>query len=765
MEMKRFKVFVSGVLIVFGLLLYCGAAVAQEKTDEQEVIDLGEVVITATKSEKAIKDAPQSVSVIKGEDIEDSPMLTIDEMFRYTPSLQIIRGEGIGTTHNFTNIRGIGDKRNLLFVDGVNLVESMSGNTTLSLLPTENIERIEIVRGPSSALYGGRGMAGVINIITKKPDQGWNVSFEPTYGNYDYQKYALGTSYGAETFGFDFNFTDTETGNYWARDDVIWREATYVPGTGLTYSYTDHWPSDDGEAAHEGWENWNRHYDEWTARSKFYYYPSDNTDLNLSIGFMDNETGNAYTDRYEVNGSAVAKNLDKNKLTLGLDGETVLSSDSSLSYRLSYHHHESEITGENMDLTGIDPTADPSSYTGLADHPISCELNPFSGRYSCDIPFQRSVSNQESDDYELELKWTKSISSEKRGDHTITLGTEYVKNDVSWDIKNATSSVALTTPVDNSADTFSLYIQDEFFVNGKFTLTTGLRGDFYDDFNDQLSPKLSALYDATERTQFLFSAGYAFNPPPYSQKYGTAWNMTGYNIRTNNPELDPEKLKSVELGVRRDVSDSFDFTATVYYTKAEDLIESYKPTDDFQIGGNNLGAACGGYNPANGCTAPGITYEYHDNVDSAIMKGLETDWNYVLSDKHQFSGGLTFMNNRMQRSVRQDGTVQPNERLERSPTKLGYLSYSYNDKWNDKEVWTTLRGRGQNKFYLGEFSADDPRFVGGFFVVDFSFGVKFGERGKLFMEVTNMFDKDYREFTYTRWQPGRMITFGGQISF
>jgi iron complex outermembrane receptor protein len=136
----KMRLWMMGIVITCLIIPFS----AQAQQEEQETVTLTDMVVTATKSEKDIADTPASISVIGAADLTDSPNLTLDEAFRYTPSVQIIRGEGVGTTHNFTTIRGVGNKRNLLYVDGVSMVESMSGNTNLSLLPTEGIERVEI---------------------------------------------------------------------------------------------------------------------------------------------------------------------------------------------------------------------------------------------------------------------------------------------------------------------------------------------------------------------------------------------------------------------------------------------------------------------------------------------------------------------------------------------------------------------------------------------------------------------------------------------
>ncbi len=691
-----------------------------EKTSEK-AIKLEEIVVTATKSEKGLADVPGSISVIKGEDIDNSPNITLDEVFRYSPSIQIIRGEGIGTTHNFTNIRGVGSSRNLLYVDGVSMVESMSGNTNLSFLPTDGIERVEVLRGPSSALYGGRAMGGVINILTKAPEKGLKGSFKPSFGNYNYEKYMGNMSYGGEKLGFAISFTDARTDNYWSRDKIIYRTYDYRSST-FSYDYDSEFDNPN----HVGWEEWNRNYDEWSIRPKVCYSPSESTQMILSLGFMENETGNGYTDRYmDATGNDVEKYLKKEKTYVGLTGKTRLSEGSDISYRLTYHEPESRNTGENMDLTK--PLSDPD------------QLAP-GGRAP---QFYRSESRQGSKDYELELTWTKPISSQKVGEHVLTLGAEYMMNDIYWSIKEQDTERSLTTPVDTTKDAYSIYLQDEFLINDRFTLTTGLRGDFYDDFSDRFSPKGTLLFKPNPKTQYFLSGGTAFNPPPYSQKFGTDWNMTAYNIRTNNPDLDAEKLWSVELGIRRNIGQRFKFSIAGYYSEAKDLIESIK--EKKQIGG------VGNVN---------ITYEYHDNIEKAVFKGIESEFHFDLNENHRFSGGLTIMRSE---------NKETHKRLERNPGTMGYIAYMYNQKVNmfdvENRLWATLRGRGQDEFYIGEYTREEPQKVSGFFVADLSLGLDVGNHFGLFLNATNLFDKTYREFTYTRYQPGRLVVFGGRIIF
>ena len=711
---------------IFGVTMWlcCNLCMAEDGATgdgADDVVELGHMVVTATKSEQRVLDAPASISVLEKDEIEQSPNFTIDEAFRYAPAVQVIRGEGIGTVHNFINIRGIGTKRNLLYLDGINMVESMSGNTTLSLLPTDDIERIEILRGPSSALYGGKGMSGVINIFSAPPEDGMETRVKTSFGEYDYQKHGAKVSYGSDKWGIRLEAEHTETENYWARDTLIKRSYNYKTGD-YSYDFDSEYENSD----HAGWENWNRDYEENAIRPRFFWTPTDDTRIIISSGYVENETGNGYTDRYtDADGSAVEKYLEKEKAYIGMSGKTRLSGSSSLSYRLSYHRHESNITGENMDLTlSLDDPAQLNS-SGTAPQ------------------FYRSESEQGSKDFECELSYSRLLESAVLGSHNLTVGTQMQSSNVYWSIVEEGTGKALTDPVDTTVNGYSLYLQDAFYINDKFTLTSGIRGDIYDDFDGQISPKLALHYKPDPSVQYYISSGYAYNPPAYSQKFGTDWNMTAYTVRTNNSDLDAEKLWSTEIGAKKRFGKKLSGGLSAYYAVARDLIESIKVKEN--IGGSKKVT---------------MTYEYHDNIDKAVMMGVESELTYDFNAHHHLRGGFSLMD------ARNDET---DEKIPEIPEVMGSVSYRYNRDFSlfggSHEFWSTIRGRGQNSFLIEEYSVEDPKKVAGFFTMDLSLGVDLSNHAKLFLNATNLFDIDYREFTYTRYQPGRSVVVGAEFYF
>ncbi len=143
-----------------GLLI--GVAWAQEK-----VIPLSEVVVTATRTKTPRSQLTKAVTVITKEEIEERQLITVEQALREVPSLNVVRQGSIGSQTSVF-LRGANSDQTLVLIDGVRIATSTTGGFNFADLTTDNIERIEVVRGPQSTLYGSDAIGGVINIITRK---------------------------------------------------------------------------------------------------------------------------------------------------------------------------------------------------------------------------------------------------------------------------------------------------------------------------------------------------------------------------------------------------------------------------------------------------------------------------------------------------------------------------------------------------------------------------------------------------------------------
>ena len=138
---------------------------------------LQEVVVTATRTEKRLEDVPFPVNIIGKREIARAGMIRLDEVLAEQTGLTLISEHGTGI-----QMQGFAPDYTLILLDGQPLVGRTTGTLELSRVAVGNIERIEIVKGPTSSLYGSEALAGVINIITQKPKDGTSAGFSAQYG-------------------------------------------------------------------------------------------------------------------------------------------------------------------------------------------------------------------------------------------------------------------------------------------------------------------------------------------------------------------------------------------------------------------------------------------------------------------------------------------------------------------------------------------------------------------------------------------------------
>ena len=170
---------------LWGISLFALWSVSGSSAFAQDVTKLESIkVTTTTKTAVDLRDAPASITVITAEDLEKRPVKDIMEAIRDTPSIQL-EGRGVGGRKVMT-VRGMESHQSLMMIDGkrISLSDNILGHSDFQFnwIPMDAVERIEIVRGPLSALYGSEALGGVINIITKAVPEEWGGSARAQYG-------------------------------------------------------------------------------------------------------------------------------------------------------------------------------------------------------------------------------------------------------------------------------------------------------------------------------------------------------------------------------------------------------------------------------------------------------------------------------------------------------------------------------------------------------------------------------------------------------
>lgn len=150
------------------------------KSDSLSQYEISPIVITGTKTEKTIDESPIPVSLISKKEIEQSGSYKLTEILSEQTGLNIAYFLGAGV-----EIQGLDPDYALILVDGEPLVGRNGGTIDLSRVSLGNVKQIEIVKGPSSSLYGSEALSGVINIITDKPEKSFLTDIKARYGTFN----------------------------------------------------------------------------------------------------------------------------------------------------------------------------------------------------------------------------------------------------------------------------------------------------------------------------------------------------------------------------------------------------------------------------------------------------------------------------------------------------------------------------------------------------------------------------------------------------
>jgi len=493
---------------------------AEEKAEPKpkERVRLGEVVVTATRTERPIEDVPASMSVITPRDIEGSNAQTVEELLRVVPGIDLQKTSGLGSTNQRVSLRGVGrypEARTLVLVDGMPMNNMYSGHVDWHKIPLHEVERVEVVRGPASALYGSSAMGGVINIITKRPEKPRETEIEASVGSFETYSGRFSHSQNLERFSYRLwgNFLDSEGYNPIPREE---REPYHIKA-GAT---------------------------EWNLGGLFSLKLDEHSFLDFSASrFKRDLTRHKrfYDTHKEVDDFSIAYER-KLREKGGLD----------LLARLYYRDEDSwENFPKRPNYDGVDyrRRSEIPEYGGLLQtsfdvldkHTLTAGIDARTGSIDRKLRFLdgtlREATEGQQDLYALFLQDEIRL----REDLILTLGGRYDY----WKSSDGSSYHYRATPPSS---------------------------DYPSRSDSAFNPKAGIVWHATDSTSLRSSIGRGFRAPSLYELYGSTfrgrWRYDG------NPDLDPETILSYEIGVDQWFTDSLLGRLTLYRAEAKDYIDS-----------------------------------------------------------------------------------------------------------------------------------------------------------------------------------------------
>jgi len=216
MKKKYFKIVLGLGLLQVAL---CNTAALAQDTTRQ----LNDVVVTATRSPKKLADIGRVVTVISAEQINRSQGKTLPQLLNTVPGITFSGAQNAPGISTSVFLRGASSGNTLILVDGfpVNNAGSIDGSYDLNAFPLNQVERIEILKGSGSTLYGSDAVAGVINIITKHPQgQGFKGNVQLTGGSYSTFQESAGLTGVINHTGIAVNLSNTDSRGFAAATDT-----------------------------------------------------------------------------------------------------------------------------------------------------------------------------------------------------------------------------------------------------------------------------------------------------------------------------------------------------------------------------------------------------------------------------------------------------------------------------------------------------------------------------------------------------------------
>ncbi|OOO01444.1 MAG: Vitamin B12 transporter BtuB [Chromatiales bacterium USCg_Taylor] len=207
----------------------------------EEPIELSPIIVTATRTAQTADETLASVTVITRAEIERRQATSVQEVLRGVPGVGIANSGGLGQPAGVF-LRGTESDQVLVLVDGLRTGSVSAGTTAFESIPIDEIERIEIVRGPRSSLYGSEAIGGVIQIFTRKGGGGLRPSFSAGGGSHATYKLSGGLSGGGERGSFNLSASRLDTASFNACSSTVAQ-----PGGCFTFE-----PDDDGYTNNAG---------------------------------------------------------------------------------------------------------------------------------------------------------------------------------------------------------------------------------------------------------------------------------------------------------------------------------------------------------------------------------------------------------------------------------------------------------------------------------------------------------------------------------
>lgn len=614
----KFKIF----FLVY--IVFLSQTALGQSSNVDDTINIPEFVVTANRSIRNIDDVPGRVAVIDAKTIEELPVQNVDEILRSISSIYVNRSWGIFSQNSSVTMRGLdASARVLVLVDGVPLNKSAGGSVNWHLISVNNIERIEVIKGPASTIYGNNAMAGVINIITKnpkKPLQGEVGLLASSYNSYGGNFNLSGTNIKKNNgFTWSLNSFYRQGDGYILEKEEL-RDSTDVNAFLMEYSIA-------GKLAYSFNKNHKlefavQTYDDLRGQGRKVYeeygdYMSVNTsNLRLSYEGIFNKTVLNVNSFYQIEdefkqSESVSANSGKYKLSdrdsrkddygVWVNATTYISDKNILSYGIDLKQGKADVTNTYMTSTDV------LIYSGILDF------------YGIFVQDEINLLNDKL-----------TIVAGARFDNA-----RYYKGKLI--VENPTSNTGFVTPF------------DEDFINSKW---------------NSFSPKIALKYKFNKSQSVYISYSKGFMPPKLDDLSKSGKINKGFKLA--NPELGPEYISNYEIGFNLIFFKKLTIEPSIYYSLGKDFQYFVGTGDSVDTGGDAIKPV----------------YQ-RQNISNVEVIGAEISTKYQLLKNLQISANYTFNESKIKdyNTDKANGNDISGNFLIEVPKHMVYAGLSWKNKY------------------------------------------------------------------------------------
>ena len=656
-----------------------------------------QVIVTPARTEQALADVPASVAVLDSDEIRQSPAVVADDVLRQVPTFSLFRRTSSLSSHPTSqgvSLRGIGPSgtsRTLVLIDDVPFNDPFGGWVYWTRVPLMSVDRIEVVDGTNSSLYGNYAMGGVINIATSQSARR-TIEFKPQYGSNSSPKF------------------DVFASDRWNKVGVAVEGSVYN-----TDGYPIVTPSERGPV------DINATVDFTNVSAKVDYTPTARINAFFRGGYFTEDRVNAKVD--EVNDT---------RWTTASGGVRVrLPDESNLQGRVFFDHQQFHSTF----MAVTNPTTTRNLVRLATDQNV-----PVNGVGSM-AQWSKSLSASNVFSAGTDFRWVDGDSEEDA----------YVAA-VPTVIVGVVQKATLTTQrvSGGTQRSFGAFVQDIITPASKLSITLSARVDRwrnYDAHNLEttvatgqptannkpslpdkedtvVSPRAAAIFHASDQVSVWGDYGLGFRAPTLNELYRQF--SVGAVLTRPNDQLGPERLRGGEIGVNVTPARDVTVRATWFDNRVED------PISNVTIGTN---------------------LQQRQNLGRTHIWGIQTDVEYRLGSSWRFSGGYLYdqakvtefdanpalVGKFLPQVPEHRGSVQvayANPRYVTIAGSVQFLGRQFDDDLNVRTVPPAALAEN------GYDASTDPG-LPGYALVDLMASRAFGNNLEVFFGVQNLFDQAY----------------------